>query len=98
VADRADGGRLARARPGGRRAPLNGWLADIVVGVLVGSLIVGGLGQSVLVTARVGGSTLVAVILIATGSILGVAFMRLVRTRAEAPDDAPDPGPPPYET
>ncbi len=85
--DRADGGRLPPKRRGGRRTPLDGWLADVVVGVVVGSLIVGGLGQSVLVTARVGGSTLVAVILVATGSILGVAFMRLVRARAEADDE-----------
>jgi hypothetical protein len=69
-----------------RAEPLKGWLADLVVGIIAGSLIVGGVGESILVTARVSGSALVTVILVACGSILGVAYMRLVRARQTADD------------
>ena len=64
--------------------PFNGWLVDLLVGILFGSIILGGLGESILITARVSGSTMVAAILIACGSILGVGFMRVVRARGES--------------
>ena len=57
---------------------------DLIVGIVVGSVVVGAIGESLLVTARVSGSALVAATLIVTGSIVGVAFMRLVRARAAA--------------
>jgi hypothetical protein len=75
------------ARPaGGRGASFKGWLVDILVGSLIGSVIVGGLGQSLLLTARVAGSPMVAATLILSGSVLGIGFMRVVRLRAADSD------------
>ncbi len=57
------------------------WLTDIVFGFVAGNILVIGLVQSMPLPDRVRTSGLVTLALVVLGGVLGIGFMRLIRTR-----------------
>jgi len=70
------------------------WLTDALAGWFIGSAVMAIVGQSVLAGSTHHLDTLSRTIFVILGGILGVAFMRLVRSReATAPRSGSDGGP-----
>jgi hypothetical protein len=75
-----------RLRP--RKPPWSGyaraWLTDAIFGWLIGSAVVAMLGEAILLSVGSSADGLTRVVFVVLGGVLGIAFMRLVRSREAA--------------
>jgi hypothetical protein len=73
--------RFARRRLQTTARSARPWIVDVVVGWLLGSAVGAIIGGSVLATNGWGSTALSRTVFAIAGSVLGIAFMRLVRVR-----------------
>jgi len=96
-----NGRRSADRAPRTRRSSaVSAWATDIVAGGVIGVCLVGGLGQSALVTGGTVATAFDITVFVTAGVVVGVVFMRVIRGRKPLPpartedrEPPPDKGP-----
>lgn len=80
------GRRMVRRAPVTRHsAAISAWTIDIVAGGVIGVCLVGGLGQSALVTGGTVATAFDITVFVTAGVVVGVVFMRVIRGRKPLP-------------